>query len=171
VKPSAKRNRLELLCGFALGATLWLASPTCVANNTETAARAMIAKWAGSYDGDAFLREPAVGVALQKLLGSQRQHLEANLNVKGAIDLVGGTLSVYGNAAHYGGEEEAIVCVTPINMHVEAAILSKRIITVYTQAEKYEYASLCIKDWITQANSHHADRTQQPENVRVAKPR
>lgn len=31
-------------------------------------------------------------------------------------------------------------------------------------------ASLCITDWMTLANSRHADRVQQPANVRVVKP-
>jgi hypothetical protein len=53
---------------------------------------------------------------------------------------------------------------------VEAAILSKGAVTVYTRAEKYEYATICIKDWITLVNSGHADRFVQPANVRVVKP-
>ena len=146
------------------------------AQGSEAAARAMLAKWAGSYDTDAFLREPAVRAELKKLLGPELEHLDRNLNVKGAVDLSGSTLSVNGNAPHMGTEEEAIVCVTPINMTpnnmlVEAAILSKGIITVYARAEKYEYTTICIKDWITQANSGHVDRMKQSANVRVAKPR
>lgn len=131
--------------------------------------RAMIAKWAGSYDTDAFLRDPAIRGELQKLLGPELRHLMHNLNVRGAVDLSGQTLSVSGNAPHQGTEEEAIVCVTvlPLNTIVEAAILSKGAITVFTRAEKYEYTSLCIKDWITLANSAHADRFVQPANVRV----
>ena len=141
-----------------------------VARSDEGAARAEIAKWAGSYDTDAFLRQPAVRGELQKLLGPELEHLMHNLNVRGAVDLGGQTLSVNGNAPHQGTEEEAIVCVTPGSMTVEAAILSKETVTVYTRAEKYEYASICIKDWITLANSRHADRFEQPKNVRVVKP-
>ena len=137
------------------------------AHGDEAATRAMIVKWAGSYDTDAFLKEPAVRVELQKLLGPELKHLMHNLNVRGAVDLSGSTLSVNGNAPHQGTEEEAIVCVTAGSMTVEAAILSKDTVTVYTRAEKYEYASICIKDWITLANSRHADRFEQPSNVRV----
>lgn len=144
---------------------------TVSAQGAEDAARAMLAKWAGSYDTDAFLREPAVRTELKKLLGPELEHLERNLNVKGAVDLSGSTLSVNGNAPHMGTEEEAVVCFTPINNTVEAAILSRGTITVFARAEKYEYTTLCIKDWITQANSGHVDRMKQPANVRVAKPR
>lgn len=132
-----------------------------------SATRAMIVKWAGNYDTDAFLRLPAVHKELQKLIGSELEHLMHNLNVRGAVDLSGETLSINGNAPHQGTEEEAIVCVGAGSMAVEAAILSKETVTVYTRAEKYEYASICIKDWITLANSRHADRFVQPANVRV----
>ncbi len=134
------------------------------------AMRAMIVKWAGNYDTDAFLRLPAVHTELQNLLGTELDHLMHNLNVRGAVDLSGQTLSVNGNAPHQGTEEEAIVCVTAGSMTVEAAILSKDTVTVYTRAEKYEYASICIKDWITLANSRHADRFEQPANVKVVPP-
>jgi hypothetical protein len=142
-----------------------------VAQGDAATGRAMITKYAGSYATGAFLKEPAVHEELQKLLGAEMSHLMDNLNVKGAVDLSGDTLSVNGNAPHKGTEEEAIVCVTPFNMTVEAAILSKGRVTVFTRAEKYEYASICIKDWITLVNSGHADRFNQPANVLVMKPR
>lgn len=134
--------------------------------------RTMIAKWAGSYNTEGFLMEPAVHSKLQKLLGKELDHLMHNMDVRGGVDLSGETLSVNGNAPHQGTEEEAIVCVTvlPLNTIVEAAILSKGAVTVYTRAEKYENASICIKDWITLVNSGHADRFVQPANVRVVKP-
>lgn len=132
----------------------------------------MIAKWAGSYDTDTFLRQPMVRAELQKLLGSEMRHLMDNLNVRGGVDLSGETLSVNGNAPHQGTEEEAIVCVTvlPLKTIVEAAILSKGAVTVFAREEKYENASICLKDWITLVNSGHADRFTQPANVRVSSP-
>jgi hypothetical protein len=56
-------------------------------------------------------------------------------------------------------------------MMVEAAILSKGTVTLFTRAEKYENTTLCIKDWITIANSRHVDRIERPANVRVVTPR
>ena len=142
------------------------------ARSDQATPRAMIATWAGSYNTEGFLKELAVRGELQKLLGGELDHLLHNLNGRGAVDLSGETLSVNGNAPHQGTEEEAIVCVTvlPLNTIVEAAILSKGAVTVYTRAEKYEYATICIKDWITLVNSGHADRFVQPANVRVVKP-
>lgn len=163
---------LRMACVTAMSMAGLLAGTT-PAQSDDAATRAMIAKWAGNYDTDAFLHQPAVRTELQKLLGPELDHLMHNLNVRGAVDLSSETLSVNGNAPHQGTEEEAIVCVTalPRNTIVEAAILSKGAVTVYTHAEKYEYASICIKDWITLANSSHADRFQQPVNVQVVKPK
>ena len=125
-----------------------------------------------NYDTDASLRQPEVHTELQKLVGREFEHLMHNLNVRGTVDLSGQTLSVNGNPPHQGTEEEAIVCVTvlPLKTIVEAAILSMETVTAYTRAGKYEHASISIKDWITLANSRHADRFEQPSNVRVVSP-
>ena len=138
----------------------------------EASQRAFIVKWAGSYNSEGFLNEPAVRGELQKLLGDEMAHLLRNLNVRGAVDVSGETLSVNGNAPHQGTEEEAVVCATvlPLKTIVEAAILSKGAVTVYMREEPYENASICIKDWITLANSGHIDRMKQPPNVRVLTP-
>jgi hypothetical protein len=151
-----------------------IAAATVFANSTvaqgdQVTQRSMIAKYAGSYDTVSFLKEPTVHAELQKLLGTELDHLMQNLDVRGAVDLSGETLSVNGNAPHQGTEEEAIVCVTvlPLKTIVEAGILSKGAVTVYTREETYENASICIKDWITLVNSGHADRFVQPANVRV----
>src|SRR5262249_31191130 len=95
-----------------------------------------------------------------------------NLNVRGAVDLSGETLSINGNAPHQGTEEEAIVCVTvlPLKTIVEAAMLSTDAITVYSREPQYQYATICIKDWITLANSHHKDRSKQQANVVMVTP-
>lgn len=156
-----------------LAAVCFSAAVTAVsaAQGDASAARAMITQWAGSYDTDALLKQPAVRAQLQQLLGPELEHLERNLNVSGAVEVISESLSVSGNAPHQGTEEEAIVCVLPYNMTVEAAILSKGVITVYTRAEKYEYTNRCIQDWITLANSGHVDRIRPPANVRVIRPR
>jgi hypothetical protein len=162
---------VRLACVAAISSAGILANAGS-AKSDEATQHAMIAKWAGSYDTEGFLTEPAVHQELQILLGTELDHLLYNLNVRGAVDLSGQTLSVNGNAPHQGTEEEAIVCVSvlPLKTIVEAAILSKGTVTVFTRAEKYEYSSICIKDWITLANSRHADRFEQPKNVRVIGP-
>lgn len=155
--------RAALLCGAAFVASAPMAQ--------EKEATAMRVKYAGSYESDQFLKEPVVRGELQRLLGPELRHLQQNLNVAGAIDLVGGVLSFSGNAPHKGTEEEAVVCVVPPGQMVEAAIFSRGAVTVFTKAARYDETTLCIKDWITLANSRHADRMKQPRNVRVVNPR
>ena len=163
------------LRSIALIAVIGMASvfmSATAAQGDQATQRAMIAKWAGSYNPEGLLNEPAVRGELQKLLGAEMDHLLRNLNVRAGVDLSGETLSVNGNAPHRGTEEEAIVCVTvlPLKTIVEAAILSKSAVTIYSRNTTYENASICIKDWITLVNSGHIDRFQQPKNVHVVKP-
>jgi hypothetical protein len=65
-------------------------------------------KYTGSYDTDALLNEPVVRTSLERLLGSEMQHFSSNLYVRGSVDLISGSLSLSGNAAHGGGTEEAV---------------------------------------------------------------
>lgn len=142
-------------------------TPAAQAQGAVPAKPALFQKYVGSPDTDGFLNEPAVRAGLQKALGAQLPKLLHNLNVKGDVDLKSGMLFVSGNAPHGGGEEEGVVCVDPQATLVEAAIASKGRISVFSKAEKYEYVTLCIKDWITQINSKHRDRFEQPRNVQM----
>jgi hypothetical protein len=111
-----------------------------------------------------------VSAELKRVVGNQLPKLMQNTNVRGAIAYDGGSLVVSGNAPHKGGEEEGVICVNPYSPGlVEAAIFSRGKITVFATAEKYEYLSLCVKDWITQVNSGHRDRMTQPKNVSVVR--
>ena len=139
----------------------------------EAQAKALLAKYTaspGRDDSDGLLKEPAVSAELKRVVGNQLPKLMQNTNVRGAIAYDGGSLVVSGNAPHKGGEEEGVICVNPYSPGlVEAAIFSRGKITVFATAEKYEYLSLCVKDWITQVNSGHRDRTTQPKNVSVVR--
>lgn len=135
----------------------------------EAQAKALLAKYTampGREDSDALLKEPAVQEQLKRLVGPQLPKLMQNINVRGRIAYDGGSLVMAGNAPHRGGEEEGVVCVNPYSPGlVEAGIFSKGKITVFATAQKYEYLTLCVKDWITQVNSGHRDRMTQPKNV------
>jgi len=139
----------------------------------ETQAKALLAKYTaapGRDDSEGLLKEPAVNAELKRAVGNQLPKLMQNTNVRGAIAYDGGSLVVSGNAPHTGAEEEGVICVNPYSPGlVEAAIFSRGKITVFAAAEKYEYLSLCVKDWITQVNSGHRDRTTQPKNVSVVR--
>lgn len=139
----------------------------------EARAKALLARFTampGREDSDALLREPVVRAELKRIVGSQLPKLIQNINVRGTIAFDGGSLVIRGNAPHAGGEEEGVVCVSPhAPSLVEAAIFSHGEITVFATAQKYEYLTLCVKDWITQVNSGHRDRFIQPKNVSVVR--
>ena len=139
------------------------------AQATEAAARALMAKYTvdpGRHDTDGLFKEPAVRAELQRVVGDQLPKLMQNINVRGSIAFDGG-FTITGNANHKGGEEEGVVCISPFGPVVEAGIFSKGRITVFAKAEKYEYLMICVKDWITQVNSGHRDRFNQPKNVQL----
>jgi hypothetical protein len=131
------------------------------------AGKQLLRDFAGSDDTDALLRHPQVRPQLQKLLGSELPHLMGNLDVRGSVDVVGGDLSISGNAPHQGTEEEAVVCISFYNVTVSAAIFSKGTITAYSRGKTYDSLPRCVTDWITQVNSERRDRFQQPKNVRI----
>jgi hypothetical protein len=168
-------RKLRLRQGRALALVLLLApalSSGVLAQNPDPATgRALLREFAGSDDTDAFLRHPKVGPELQRLLGAELPHLMLNINVRGSVDVIGGDLSVAGNAPHMGTEEEGVVCVSFYNVRVTAAIFSKGSFTAYSNEGTYDGLPRCIKDWITQAKSAHIDRFEQPPNVRVVAPK
>ena len=144
-----------------------------VAQDNPALKRPLLKKYIGNPDTDALLKEPSVRPQLEAMLGKQLPKLIQNLNVKGDVELINGALALSGNAAHKGGEEEAIVCIADAGPvpYVEAAIYSRGKVTVFTKGAQYDGVMLCVKDWITQVNSGHRDRFTQPKNVQlVAKP-
>ena len=159
---------LRIATATTLAVTL-LAATGALAQNTGAPARPLFKKYIGNPDTDALLKEPAVRTRLEAMLGKQLAQLLRNLDVRSDVELIGGALALRGNAAHKGGEEEAIVCIAdhgPVPL-VEAAIFSRGRVTVFAKAPQYDYLTLCVKDWITQVNSGHRDRFTQPKNVQV----
>jgi hypothetical protein len=152
---------------LALLLVLLVSGLTLAQSPDPNAGKQLLRELAGSEDWDALLRHPKVRPQLPQLLGAALPHLRANLNVSGSVDVVGGDLTVNGNAPHQGTEEEAIVCVSTYDLEVSAAIYSKGIVTAYSRKKTYDELSRCIKDWVTLVNSKHGDRVRQPKNVRI----
>ena len=150
---------------------LLLAAPMVA--SAQAAAQPLLKKYIGNPNTDALLKEPAVRSQLEAMLGKQLPRLMQNLDVRTDVELIGGALSLSGNAPHKGTEEEAIVCIAdfgPVPV-VEAAILSKGKIAIFAKAQQYEFLMRCAKDWVTLANSGHRDRFTQPKNVQlISKP-
>jgi hypothetical protein len=97
------------------------------------AGRQLLSQFAGDDDTDALLRHRDVRPQLVRLLGNELAHLENNLFVRGSVDVISGVLSVQGNAAHMGTEEEAVVCISTYDLQVSAAILSERKIAIFSR--------------------------------------
>jgi hypothetical protein len=166
--PMVHRNsRAWTIAGVVLLLVTGLARP----GSGQTGSPSLTRKYAGAYTWDKLFEETRVRSELASLLGSELSHLKNNLFVAGSIDLLGGYLAISGNAAHRGGEEEAIACIAENPLAVHAAILTGGRIQVYSRAKGYDGLPICIMDWITQANSEHRDRFQKPSNVDLVPPR
>ena len=152
-----------IVCSCSLFGMAISAGEEISSSPTET----LLTRYAGNYDVESLLGEPFVHTGLRSLLGTDLEHFMHNLNVRGKVDVISGTLAVAGNAPHQGGVEEAILCVTPHNRQVSAAIFSQGEIKIYSTTRDYQSLTLCIKDWITQVNSGHIDRQVIPANVRL----
>jgi len=127
-------------------------------------------RYVGSPDYPALLKEPKVKAQLDALVGKAMPKLMRNVDVTAEMGLVSGAIVISGNAPHGGGEEEGVICVAEYDGTMQAAILSKGRITVFAKDPHYENLMICIKDWITQVNSGHRDRFEQPKNVVFGKP-
>jgi hypothetical protein len=159
---------MTAMTGAAAVTMVLLAGSAAAQTADPNAGTRLLREYAGSDDWSGLLRQPKIRAQLQELLGKDLPHLMANLDVSGAVDVVGGDLTVNGNAPHQGTEEEGIVCVNTYSLDVSAAIFSKGIITAYSRKKTYDDLSRCIKDWITLVNSRHRDRAYQPTNVHIA---
>ncbi len=111
------------------------------------AQKTALEKHVGSYELDKFLKDPLVSSELKHVVGASLGHLKNNLSVIGPIALAGGVLSVDGNAAHMGGEENAVLCVDTARNSVNAAILSAGKVRVYSRQSSFDALPGCIKEW------------------------
>ena len=159
------RSTVASLLWSIATAILTLAATTAQAQNTPP-----LRKYVGSPDYPALLKEPAVKAKLQAVVGKQLPALMHSINVTGDMGLVSGAITISGNAPHKGGEEEGAICVAEYDGTVQAALLSNGRITVFANDKGYDNLMICIKDWITQANSGHRDRFAQPKNVQFGRP-
>jgi hypothetical protein len=126
---------------------------------------ARLSVYAGSYDIDPVLNDSEVSVALTKMLGSERAHLLENLNVGGVIDLISCNLVIDGNAAHRGGEENAVLVLKLFDGTITAGMLTEGRIRIFTGSESYANVPLPLKDWIAVVNSEFRFRFDPPANA------
>jgi hypothetical protein len=154
------------IAGIAIAACSTLSTPhDAAAQDVCPGAWARLLPYAGSYDTDALLGDRDVAAALSSLLGAQRDHLLANLSVRGAADLVSCNLVIEGNADHRGGEENAIVAISLGSGTVAAAMLSDGRVKIYAVGDDYFSVPIPIKDWLAVAAAQFGYRFDPPANV------
>ncbi len=160
------RQRAPVLLSLAVGVMLCLtmarAEPVCPGQWSR------LVVYAGSYDADRLLHDPAVAAALTALLGSELPHLRRNLDVRGAVDLRSCELVIAGNAPHAGGEENAILSINLYRGTLAAAILSGGQITIYRESGDYASLPIGIKDWVAVAAAGFEYRLKPPPNAVLA---
>lgn len=81
------------------------------------------------------------------------------------LGVLGGCLSIRSSAPHRGLDGEAVMCVEPHRLEVQAALMSAGHIAVFAEPAGCDALSRCIKDWITAANSGYVGRAAHPANV------
>jgi hypothetical protein len=119
-------SRLLVLVWIALA---WLACAQACSGKL-----AGLMSYAGTYTGEAHVpldANPAVRTRLDRLPESVREHLARNLDARGAVDLIGCHLVLSGNAAHRGGEENAVLDVNLYSGAVTVGLLSRGRIDIY----------------------------------------
>lgn len=134
--------------------------------------RNMVLRYVDTWDLDALLQEPSVRPELQRLVGDNWGKLVLNLSVRGPIGFHGSAIAVMGIAPHRGGEEEAILCIQPgiSDQGIHAAILSDGEITIYSEQKRYDFLTVCIRDWIALVSTRHQYRMNKPDHVRLVAP-
>jgi hypothetical protein len=127
--------------------------------------RERLMRYVNTYDSDKLLADPIVKPRLAELLGSELAHLKKNLDVRGPIGVVGGMLTLSGNAPHQGLLENGFVGVSLYNGAVYACILSRGRIDVYGREQKYQYLPDAVRDWIVWAWATPQLNGRAPSNV------
>lgn len=152
----------------ALTALILLAAATAAQADPEAAARAKIARYVGTHDGPALLAEPAVQRALRAAAGAKAGTVMRALGVLGPVDFVDGRLALAGNAPRQGGELEAVVCVTPHDPpQLHAALLEKGQVQVFPAGQRWDWLTLCVRDWAALAAQGRQARLKPPAAVRL----
>ena len=143
---------------------------------SNTGKLAGLLHYAGSSRGDITTTledDPAVRARLERVPASVRAHLKRNLDVRGPVDLVACHLVLSGNAAHMGGEENAILDVNLYSGAVTAALLSHGRIIIYldqdpTAGSTYDAAvPVAVRWWAAMAANGFSAAAKPPPNARL----
>ena len=93
-------------------------------------------QYIGTTNYEAVFDDSFVRRAMEKLLGDNVSHLRQNLKSRGAIDLEGSELVLWGGKPHEGNLENAILIVDIYDGTVHAGIFSNGQTTIFSRVDK-----------------------------------
>ncbi len=106
-----------------------------------------LSQYIGTYNYDAVLKDARVVDALDTLMGKEKRgNLDSSLAVQAPIGFADDCLLLSGNSS--GGGNEAFIAVCLYKGVVHAALETGSTVTLYTQAEKYEYLPGPLQMWV-----------------------
>ena len=95
-----------------------------------------LSKYIGTTNYEAVFDDSFVRRAMEKLLGDNVSHLRQNLKSRGAIDLEGPELVLWGQKPHEGNLERAVLIVDIYDGTIHAGIFSNERTTIFSKVNK-----------------------------------
>jgi hypothetical protein len=146
-----------------------LASP---ASAMCTGELAELASYAGG-SASAFLENPTVSSRVSSL-GIDLTRLKSSLAVSGVVDLINCELVVEGNAAHRGGEQNAILSLSLYSGIMTVGMLDEGRVRLWStphgsrEQGNYSHLPVHIRDWAYVAAGRFGSRSAPPPGVSMA---
>ena len=104
--------------------------------NWKTGKLGYLSQYIGTTNYEAVFVDPFVRRAMEKLVGDNVPHLRQNLKSRGAIDLEGPELVLWGQKPHEGNLERAVLIIDIYDGTVHAGIFSNGRTTIFSKVDK-----------------------------------
>ena len=104
--------------------------------NWKTGKLGYLSQYIGTTNYEAVFDDRFVRRAMEKLLGDNVSHLRQNLKSRGAIDLEGPELVLWGGKPHEGNLERAVLIIDIYDGTVHAGIFSNGRTTIFSNVDK-----------------------------------
>ncbi len=127
---------------FLVGLLITAAGCTTVGTNVhelgdwKTGKLGHLSQYIGTTNYETVFDDSFVRRAMEKLLGDNVPHLRQNLKSRGAIDLEGSELVLWGGKPHEGNLERAVLIVDIYDGTVHAGIFSNGQTTIFSKVDK-----------------------------------
>ncbi len=127
---------------FLVGLLITAAGCTTIGANVhelgdwKTGKLGHLSQYIGTTNYEAVFDDTFVRRAMEKLLGDNVSHLRQNLKSRGAIDLEGSELVLWGGKPHEGNLERAVLIIDIYDGTVHAGIFSNGRTTIFSNVDK-----------------------------------